>query len=604
MKLRLGRGDPVGLQLAIQMAPLDAELLRRPRHVPLVGAELAQDVRSLECLAGFLERTIALRVLACRRLLARAERGRQVLGPDHVSRRHDDEPLHHVAQLAHVARPVVGEEVGEGLHGHRLGAAPVLRREEGDEVLHEGGDVLLAPAQRGHLDGNDVEAVEEILAEAPRGDLLLQVLVGSGDDAHVDAERLLAAHPLEGLLLQHAKDLGLCLEAHVRDLVEEQRTAIGQLELAAPSCHRAGEGAALVAEELGLDQLLGDGGAVHLHERAIGARGAGVYGPGHQLLARPAVAVDQHAARGGRGDVDLLAQLLDGCALAHDLLAPLHPLAQAPVLLLETGMLESPRGDQEGLLEGERLLDEVVGAQLGRLHRRLDGGVAGDHHHRRLGAALLHLREGLQPVHAGHPDVEEDEVRRIVHEAGQRFLRRARRGDAVALVLEHAAQRALDEALVIHDEDVLARHQLALAEVGGSTLAAARRPTGNSMMKRVPWGVTSSTQIVPPWSVTIWCTMDSPSPVPLGLVEKYGRKSRSLSSAWIPGPSSATTMRARRLSGIQIVSRVTWPEPPTASTALSTRLRTARLIWSGSTSIGGMSGEKVILMSRAPCDSR
>src|SRR5262249_59779648 len=50
----------------------------------------------------------------------------------------------------------------------------------------------------------------------------------------------------------------------------------------------------------------------------------------------------------------------------------------------------------------------------------------------------------------------------------------------------------LFRSLVVHDEDVLARHQLARAEVGGSTLAAARRPTGNSMMKRVPWGVPRS----------------------------------------------------------------------------------------------------------------
>src|SRR5262249_62406712 len=95
---------------------------------------------------------------------------------------------------------------------------------------------------------------------------------------------------------------------------------------------------------------------------------------------------------------------------------------------------------------------------------------------------------------------------------------------------------ALEGALVSQDEVGVARHQLALAEVGGSTVAAESRPTGNSMMKREPWGVTSSTQMVPPWSVTIWCTMDSPSPVPLALVEKYGRKSRSFSSASLPRP--------------------------------------------------------------------
>ena len=95
------------------------------------------------------------------------------------------------------------------------------------------------------------------------------------------------------------------------------------------------------------------------------------------------------------------------------------------MLFLEAGVLERTRGHEQRLLEGQRLLDEVVGAELGRLHRRLDGGVPGDHHHRRLGTALLHLRKGLQPIHTGHPDVEEDEIRRVVHQASQCFLRRA-----------------------------------------------------------------------------------------------------------------------------------------------------------------------------------
>ena len=134
--------------------------------------------------------------------------------------------------------------------------------------------------------------------------------------AHVDAERLLAAHPLEGLLLQRAQHLGLGLEAHVADLVEEQRAAVGGLELAAAARHGAGEGAALVAEELGLDQLLGDGGAVDLDEGRLAPRRQGVDGAGHQLLAGAVLAVDEHAPVGGRGDGDLLAQLVASSALS------------------------------------------------------------------------------------------------------------------------------------------------------------------------------------------------------------------------------------------------------------------------------------------------
>ena len=107
-----------------------------------------------------------------------------------------------------------------------------------------------------------------------------QVPVGGGDDAHVDLDRVLAADPLEGLLLQHAQHLRLHLQAHVADLVEEQRAAVGQLELAAAPGERAGERALLVAEQLGLDQLLGDRGAVDLHERAPRA------GPSRAWIAR------------------------------------------------------------------------------------------------------------------------------------------------------------------------------------------------------------------------------------------------------------------------------------------------------------------------------
>ena len=61
--------------------------------------------------------------------------------------------------------------------------------------------------------------------------------------------------------------LACVFDAHVGNLVEKQRAAIGQLELAAPVRHRPGERALHVSEQLALDQLLGDCGTVHLDER-------------------------------------------------------------------------------------------------------------------------------------------------------------------------------------------------------------------------------------------------------------------------------------------------------------------------------------------------
>ena len=86
-----------------------------------------------------------------------------------------------------------------------------------------------------------------------------------------------AADRLDDLLLERAQHLGLRLEAHVADLVEEQRAAVGQLELAAAIGDRAGERALHVPEQLALDQLLGNRGAVHLDERAACAGGCSAW---------------------------------------------------------------------------------------------------------------------------------------------------------------------------------------------------------------------------------------------------------------------------------------------------------------------------------------
>src|SRR6478672_10892305 len=96
-----------------------------------------------------------------------------------------------------------------------------------------------------------------------------EVAVRRRDDANVDTNRGRAPDALELLLLQDAKQLRLQVESHLADLVEEQRAAVRALEGALDAPDRAGEGAALVAEEGALDQPLGECGAVQLDERLV-----------------------------------------------------------------------------------------------------------------------------------------------------------------------------------------------------------------------------------------------------------------------------------------------------------------------------------------------
>ena len=131
-------------------------------------------------------------------------------------------------------------------------------------------------------------------------DLLLEVLVGRGDHADVHLDRARRPQPLDLALLQHAQHLGLRLRAHVADLVEEDRAAIGLLELADLLLGRAGERALLVAEELRLDQLLGNRRAVDLHEPLAAAQAVAMDRARDELLADAALALDQHGRVGRR----------------------------------------------------------------------------------------------------------------------------------------------------------------------------------------------------------------------------------------------------------------------------------------------------------------
>ena len=64
-----------------------------------------------------------------------------------------------------------------------------------------------------------------------------------------------AADAPEGLLLEEPQQLGLQRRRHLADLVEKHRAAVGLLEQAALLLPRVGERAALVAEQLALEQV-------------------------------------------------------------------------------------------------------------------------------------------------------------------------------------------------------------------------------------------------------------------------------------------------------------------------------------------------------------
>jgi len=151
----------------------------------------------------------------------------------------------------------------------------------------------------------------------PLGDLLLQILIRGGQHPDVYLNRLGPADPGDHAFLQHPKQLRLRREGHVPDLVEEEGSSVGLLELPCSVRKGAGERAFHVPEELALDQFGRNGGAVHFDEGSPLPGRSFMQRAGNQLLAGTVLTGDQHPRRGGSHLGEQVAHLLERRTVAH-----------------------------------------------------------------------------------------------------------------------------------------------------------------------------------------------------------------------------------------------------------------------------------------------
>jgi len=218
-----------------------------------------------------------------------------------------------------------------------------------------------------------------------------------------------------------------------------------------------------------VEERLGDRRAVDLDERHVALRAAIVDRARHQLLAGAGFAGDEHGALrlgDALGPVD---HLFHRPAAADDAVVVelLVALAQkVPILGAQPLMVQRAPGDDEELVDLERLLQVVERAQLHRLDRALDGGVRGHHDNLRTviaqagGASAPAVRgradvlaDQIEPVLFGHHVVDDEEVERPFAEQPLRLARAGRLDDLVAGVPERAAERLQDLFLVVDEQN-------------------------------------------------------------------------------------------------------------------------------------------------------
>ena len=106
------------------------------------------------------------------------------------------------------------------------------------------------------------------------------------------------AEPLILAFLQKAQQLRLRRQAHLADLVEEQHATRRHLDLSGFRLLRAGERAALVAEQLGLEQLFRERRAVDRDERTVAPRRCPMNQSGDHFLAGTRLALEKDGGLG------------------------------------------------------------------------------------------------------------------------------------------------------------------------------------------------------------------------------------------------------------------------------------------------------------------
>ena len=190
------------------------------------------------------------------------------------------------------------------------------------------------------------------------------------------------------------------------------RPAVRLLEPADPPRLGSGEGAALVAEKLALEQRLGNGRAIHRDERLPGAIAVLMDRARDQLLAGAGLAADQDGDGLCRDAADFFVKILHRAAAADERVARGARLADLDRLG------GKPRGgdgfaeELEQFLGGEWFEQVIVGAEPGRLDRGLGRAVRGhdDDGQQRLGG--VQLRGEIEPVEARQLEIAEHHVER------------------------------------------------------------------------------------------------------------------------------------------------------------------------------------------------
>lgn len=158
-------------------------------------------------------------------------------------------PFYRMAELADISRPGVFFQNFHCGRGDRFDVFAVLTGRLLEEEIRENGDVFTSLAERGNVDMEDVETIEEVFAEFILADEVFEVAVGSGEKSAGHVVIAGAADGPGGSLFQDSQEHDLKTRGDCCDFVEHEGSRSGFSHESRAIDLGAGEGSFDVSEQ-------------------------------------------------------------------------------------------------------------------------------------------------------------------------------------------------------------------------------------------------------------------------------------------------------------------------------------------------------------------
>ena len=249
------------------------------------------------------------------------------------------------------------------------------------------------------MNRHNVKTIVEIFTELSFLDETLQIAVSGRYNPNINGHRHDSAHPLELPLLEKAQELRLKFRRHVADLVEKDRAAMSQFDLARLTPVRAGKRALFMAEQFALQEFFRQTHRIDSDKRPIFSFTPVVNGASEDLFAGSAFAEEQDRRTAAGCLLRQINGLLHLGALAdNQTIAFFDFLRENLYTALEPLLLQRFRTTRVRWSGSKGLVDGIVSPFLHRLHRPLHRSIRRYHHHRSIVFPLAKFFEDFQPA--------------------------------------------------------------------------------------------------------------------------------------------------------------------------------------------------------------